>query len=89
MNIVIWIAGGAALGWLFFTFLGTNAGRGIVMSVVIGVVGGFFGGSVISPMLGAVTDRPNDFSLMSMVLALMSAAACLVISDQISKRMDL
>ena len=89
MNVVIWILCGAILGWIFFSMLRTNVQWGLVMSIVIGVVGGFFGGNVLSPMLGAVTDRPNDFSLISMTLALASAAVFLLVSDQVSKYIDL
>ena len=89
MNLVIWILCGAILGWIFFSMLRTNVQWGLVMSIVIGVVGGFFGGNVLSPMLGAVTDRPNDFSLISMTLALASAAVFLLVSDQVSKYIDL
>jgi len=89
MNIAIWIMCGAILGWIFFSFLRTNMQWGLVISIIIGIVGGFFGGNVLSPMLGVVTDRPNDFSLVALVLALASAAGLLVISDQVSKRLDL
>jgi uncharacterized membrane protein YeaQ/YmgE (transglycosylase-associated protein family) len=89
MNIAIWIMSGAVLGWFFFTVLNANAGRGMILSIVIGVIGGFFGGNVLAPLLGAIADKPNDFSLISLVLALVSAAACLVIGDQIAKRMDI
>jgi uncharacterized membrane protein YeaQ/YmgE (transglycosylase-associated protein family) len=88
MNIAMWILGGAVLGWIFFSVLKANAERGMVLSMVIGVAGGFFGGNVLAPVLGALTDKPNDFSLLSLVLALASAAACLVIGDQLSKRFD-
>jgi uncharacterized membrane protein YeaQ/YmgE (transglycosylase-associated protein family) len=49
-------------------------------------LGGFFGGNVLAPMLGAVTDAPNDFSLFSLVIAMTSAAACLAIGNLVSNR---
>ena len=48
--------------------------------------GRIFGGNVLAPMLGAVTDTPNDFSVFSMMVALASAAACLAIGNLLSNR---
>ena len=86
MNIAMWVLAGGVLGWIGYTHLKANEERGLLISIVIGVLGGFFGGNVLAPMLGAPTDTPNDFSLFSMTIALASAAACLVIGDQVSRR---
>lgn len=86
MNILMWVLAGAMLGWIGFTILRANADRGLLISILIGAVGGLFGGNVLAPMLGAATDTPNDFSLISMVIALASAAACLAIGNLVSNR---
>ncbi|HEX9672399.1 MAG TPA: GlsB/YeaQ/YmgE family stress response membrane protein [Burkholderiales bacterium] len=86
MNIAMWILAGGALGWIGYTYLRANENRGIFISVIIGVVGGFLGGNVIAPMLGAPTETPNDFSMYSLLIALASAAACLAIGNLASKR---
>jgi uncharacterized membrane protein YeaQ/YmgE (transglycosylase-associated protein family) len=86
MNIAMWVVAGGILGWIGYSILNVNRERGMVISVIIGVLGGFFGGNVLAPMLGAVTDTPNDFSLFSMVIATTSAAACLAIGSLVSNR---
>lgn len=86
MNIAMWVLAGGILGWMGYTVLKFNEERGMIVSVIIGVVGGFFGGNVIAPMLGAITNAPNDFSLFSMVVALASAAGCLAIGNLVSSR---
>jgi len=86
MNIAMWVLAGGVLGWIGFAFLNGNKERGMVISVIIGVLGGFFGGNVLAPMLGAVTDTPNDFSLFSMAIAMTSAAACLTVGNLVSTR---
>ena len=86
MNIPMWILAGGILGWIGYAILKANEERGMIMSIVIGAVGGFFGGNVVAPMLGAVTDAPNDFNLLSLVSALASAAGCLVIGNLLSNR---
>jgi uncharacterized membrane protein YeaQ/YmgE (transglycosylase-associated protein family) len=86
MNIAMWVLAGGVIGWVGFAFMNVNQERGLVISVIIGMVGGFFGGNVLAPMLGAVADTPNDFSLFSMTIAIASAAACLAIGNLVSNR---
>lgn len=86
MNIAMWVVLGGMLGWIGFTILRANAERGMVVSIIIGAVGGLFGGNVLAPMLGAVADAQNDFSLFSTIIALGSAAGCLAISNLVSNR---
>jgi uncharacterized membrane protein YeaQ/YmgE (transglycosylase-associated protein family) len=86
MNVAMWVLAGGILGWIGFSILRANAERGMVISIVIGAVGGLFGGNVLAPMLGAVTETSTDFSLFSMVIALASAAGCLVIGNLVSDR---
>ena len=86
MNIAMWVVAGGIAGWMGYTLLKLNEDRGLIISIIIGVVGGFFGGNVLAPMLGAVTDTPNNFNLFSMVVALASAAGCLGIGNLLSNR---
>lgn len=86
MNIAMWIVAGGVLGWMGFAYLKVNEQRGSVISIIIGMVGGFFGGNVLAPMFGAITDAPNAFSLFSLSIAVASATACLAISNLLSRR---
>ena len=86
MNIMIWVLAGGVAGWVGYTYMRFNEDRGMIVSIIIGVVGGFFGGNVLAPMLGAVTDTPNSFSLFSLVVALAAAAGCLAIGNLLSRR---
>jgi uncharacterized membrane protein YeaQ/YmgE (transglycosylase-associated protein family) len=87
MNIAMWILAGGVLGWIDFTHVKANKQRSRVISIVIGMVGGFFGGNVLAPIFGADTSTPNDFSLFPLAVALASAAACLAISNLLSRRL--
>ena len=86
MNVAMWVVAGGMLGWIGFAYLRGNRELGLATSIVIGAVGGFFGGNVLAPMLGAVTDTPNIFNLFSMAVALGSAAACLAIVNLLTRR---
>ena len=86
MNIAMWVLAGGALGWIGFAHMKANEERGMIISVIIGMIGGFFGGNVLAPMLGAPTETPNDFNMYSLLIAMASAAACLAIGNMASKR---
>jgi len=86
MNIAMWVLAGGMLGWVTYAHLQANKERGMIFSIIIGAVGGFFGGNVLAPMLGAVTDTPNIFSPFALLVAVASAAACLAIGNLLSKR---
>jgi uncharacterized membrane protein YeaQ/YmgE (transglycosylase-associated protein family) len=86
MNIAMWVLAGGLLGWAGYAHLKANEERGMIFSIIIGMVGGFFGGNVLAPMLGAATDTPNIFSPFALFVAAASAAACLAIGNLLSKR---
>jgi uncharacterized membrane protein YeaQ/YmgE (transglycosylase-associated protein family) len=86
MNIAIWILAGGVLGWASFALLKANEQGEKVSAILVGMFGGFFGGNVLAPMLGAVADTPNDFSAFSLTIALLSATAFLTISNLLSRR---
>ena len=85
MNIVFWILAGGILGWVGYAFLGYNADRAKMVPILIGAVGGFFGGKVIAPMFTAVTV-PANFSMASLVFAAIVAAAFLAASNFVYNR---
>ena len=86
-NIILWIIAGGVAGWIGFSFVKLNEQRGLMISIVIGMFGGFIGGKHLAPMLGAAPAvNPGDFSPFPLFVALASAAAVLVISSMIHKR---
>jgi uncharacterized membrane protein YeaQ/YmgE (transglycosylase-associated protein family) len=86
MNIAIWILAGGAAGWMAYTLLHANAGRGALASIIIGAAGGFFGGKVLAPVFGALEVVSNEFDLLSTVVAVASAAGLLAIGHLLSSR---
>jgi uncharacterized membrane protein YeaQ/YmgE (transglycosylase-associated protein family) len=86
MNITLWILAGGIVGWLAHGMLKTSANRGMVVSVMIGAAGAFFGGFVLAPMLGAAVVNPGDFSPMALVTAIAVSIACITIGNMMDKR---
>jgi uncharacterized membrane protein YeaQ/YmgE (transglycosylase-associated protein family) len=86
MNIPIWIIAGAVVGWIGCAMLNVNEKRGLALSIVVGAVAGFFGGNVLAPMLGAAVDIANDFSGFSLLIAMGTAAGCLMAGNLLDRR---
>ena len=77
MNIAMWILAGGILGWAGYSILGFNRERGMVVSLVIGAVGGLLGGNAIAPIFAAAPAVTGDFSPSALFFAAGAAAALL------------
>ena len=86
MELVLWIAAGAALGWLAIAKLGLNEQRGMLVSMIIGAVGGVLGGKLVAPMFGFGAAIPGEFSMGVMFVVLVTAGACLTVGNMVSNR---
>ena len=85
MNIAIWILAGGLLGWVGYAFMGYNAERAKVVPILIGAMGGFFGGKVIAPMFTAAAV-PVGFSMVALVFAAALAVAFLALGEFLYRR---
>ena len=73
MNLLVWIVVGGVIGWLASMVMHTDGQQGIVLNVVVGIVGAFLAGQILSPMLGVPTINQGAFSLGAMVVSLVGA----------------
>ena len=87
MELVLWLAAGAALGWLAIAKLGFNEDRGTIVSIIIGAAGGVAGGKLVAPMFGAVAGVPGEFSMAALVVVLATSAVCLVLGNLVHSRL--
>jgi uncharacterized membrane protein YeaQ/YmgE (transglycosylase-associated protein family) len=77
MNLIIWLLVGGLVGWVASMLVGGPGG--ILMDIVVGIVGAFIGGWLLSPYLGAGTINTNDFSLRGLVVSLLGAVILLAV----------
>lgn len=78
MNIIIWLIVGGVIGWLASLLMKTG-GQGIVVNVVVGIVGAFIGGYLISPLIGGGNINQQDFSVASLVVSFLGAVLLLAV----------
>ena len=74
MNIIIWLIFGALAGWIASMIMGTNARQGWLANIIVGIVGAFIGGLIMSAF-----GQPgvNGFDLYSILVAIGGAVVLL------------
>lgn len=85
MNFIIWIVIGGVIGWLASMVMKTDAQQGIFLNIVVGIVGAFLGGWLLSPLFGTGTINADDFSLMSLLVSFLGAVILLAIINLIRR----
>lgn len=79
MNFIIWLVVGGLIGWVASMIMRTDGQQGIFLNVVVGIVGAFLGGWLISPLVGVPTINQNAFSIGALVVSLLGAVILLAI----------
>lgn len=78
MGFLVWLIVGGIVGWLASLIMRTDGQQGILLNIVVGIVGAFIGGWVISPLVGVGTIN-EGISIGSVVVSLIGAVLLLAI----------
>lgn len=73
MNLILVIIVGGILGWLASIVMRTDAQQGILLNIVVGIVGAFLAGLVLSPLFGMPSILAGSFSLGAILISLLGA----------------
>jgi uncharacterized membrane protein YeaQ/YmgE (transglycosylase-associated protein family) len=84
MNIIIWLIVGGVVGWVASMLMKTDAQQGILLNIVVGIVGAFIGGFLISPMVGVGTIN-SGLSVGSFLVSLVGAVILLGIVNLVRR----
>ena len=85
MNFLIWLVVGGVIGWIASMVMKTDAQQGVVLNIVVGIVGAFLGGLLISPLVGVPSINQNAFSLGAMLVSLVGAIILLAIVNLVRR----
>lgn len=85
MNFIIWLVVGGLIGWVASMIMKTDAQQGVILNVVVGIVGAFIGGLLISPLLGVPTINQDAFSIGALGVSLVGAVILLAIVNLIRR----
>jgi uncharacterized membrane protein YeaQ/YmgE (transglycosylase-associated protein family) len=86
MNFIIWIIVGGVLGWLASMVMRTNGQQGLILNIVVGIVGAFIAGLVLTPLLGIPTINQDNFSLPGLIVSFMGALILLAVVNLFSRK---
>lgn len=79
MNFIIWLIVGGILGWLASIVMKTDGQQGLILNIVVGIVGAFVAGVVLTPLLGIGTINQNNFSLPGLIVSFAGAIILLAV----------
>ena len=77
VNFIVWIIVGAIIGWVASMIMRTRGG--LLVNIVVGIVGAFIAGLVLTPLLGIGSINQNNFSLPALIVSLLGAIILLAI----------
>lgn len=77
MGFIIWIIVGALAGWIASMIMKTDAQMGALANIVVGIIGAFLGGWVIS-LFGAA-PAAGELNIPSILTAILGACILLAI----------
>jgi uncharacterized membrane protein YeaQ/YmgE (transglycosylase-associated protein family) len=79
INFIVWLIVGGIIGWLASLVMRTDAQQGTLLNIVVGIVGAFIAGLVLTPIFGIGTINSGNFSLPAMLLSLLGAIILLAV----------
>jgi uncharacterized membrane protein YeaQ/YmgE (transglycosylase-associated protein family) len=85
VNFIVWIVVGGVLGWLASIIMNRDAEQGILLNVIVGIVGAFLAGLVLSPLFGVPTINQGGFSLPALLISLVGAVILLGIVNLVRR----
>jgi len=77
MNILVWLIAGAIVGWVATSLMHDRSN--LLLNIVVGVVGAFVAGYVLSPLLHISTINQGNFSIESLLVSLGGAVILLAV----------
>ena len=79
MNFIVWLVVGGLIGWVASMVMKTDAQQGVILNIVVGIVGAFLGGWLISPLVGVPTINQDVFSIGALAVSLVGAIILLAV----------
>lgn len=78
MNLIIYLIAGAIVGYIASRVMRTNSQQGLLLDIVVGVVGAFLAGYLISPLLGIGTIN-DAVTVPTMLVTLVGSVVLLAV----------
>jgi len=87
MNIIIYLIAGALVGWVASMIMRTNSRQGLLQDIVVGIVGAFIAGFLLSPLFGVpAISVGGSFSIPTLLVSLGGAIILLAVVKLFRRR---
>jgi uncharacterized membrane protein YeaQ/YmgE (transglycosylase-associated protein family) len=84
VNFLVWLIVGAVIGYVATSLMGRR--EGLLLNIIVGIVGAFVAGLVLTPYFGIATINQNDFSLPALMVSLLGAIILLAVVNLLTRR---
>lgn len=81
INLLIWLIVGGVIGWLASMIMRTDAQQGIFLNIIVGIIGAFIGGLIVSG--GSINNAPLNIT--SFLVSLVGAVLLLAIVNLVRR----
>ena len=81
MGLILWLIIGGVIGWIASMIMRTDAQQGIFLNIIVGIVGAFIGGLILSG--GSINNAP--LTLTSFIVSLLGAVVLLAIVNLVRR----
>ncbi len=81
MGIIMWLIVGGLIGWLASLIMRTDGQQGIFLNIIVGIVGAFLGGLILS----GGTINQGVISVTSILVSLLGAVILLAIVNLVRR----
>jgi uncharacterized membrane protein YeaQ/YmgE (transglycosylase-associated protein family) len=85
MNLIIYLIVGAVVGYVASRIMRTNSQQGLLLDIVVGVVGAFLAGALISPLLGVGTIN-DAITVSTLLVTLLGSVILLWLYKMVARR---
>ncbi|MBI3177922.1 MAG: GlsB/YeaQ/YmgE family stress response membrane protein [Chloroflexi bacterium] len=77
LNFIVWLFAGAVIGWVASMVMRTP--EGLLLNIIVGVVGAFVAGYLLTPFFGISTINQGNFSIPALLVSLGGAVILLAV----------
>ncbi len=77
LNFIVWLIAGAIIGWVASML--TRTPEGLLLNIIVGIVGAFVAGYLLTPLFHISTINQGNFSIPALLVSLGGAVILLVV----------
>jgi uncharacterized membrane protein YeaQ/YmgE (transglycosylase-associated protein family) len=85
MGLLVFLIVGGILGWLASIVMRTDGQQGIILNVIVGVVGAFLAGFIITPLIGGAPITSGGINITSLLVSFLGAVVLLAIVNLVRR----